>query len=104
MDLVCIFNFRQLQIFADHGSQISKLVGSSSASPTRKQTNTPQQRLIRFKKLHDQLQVLDQDYQPLATELISLVANMAPEQFEQAARAGRDCSYLFREHQEDTSG
>ena len=67
MDLVCIFNFRQLPMFADHGSQITKLVGSSSASPTRKQNNTPQQRLIRFKKLHDQLQVLYQDYQRLAT-------------------------------------
>ena len=67
MDLVCILNFRQLQTFADRGSQISKLVGSSNASPTRKQTNTPQQRLIRFKKLHDQLQVSDQDYRLLAT-------------------------------------
>ena len=67
MDLVCILNFRQLQIFADRRSQISKLVGSSSASPTRKQTNTPQQRLIRFKKLHDQLQVPVQDYRSLAT-------------------------------------
>lgn len=57
----------KFKYFADHGSQISKLVGSSSASPTRKQTNTPQQRLIRFKKLHDQLQVPDQDYQSLAT-------------------------------------
>ena len=55
-----------LAAFADHVSQISKLVGSSSASPTRKQTNTPQQRLIRFKKLHDQLQVPDPDHQHLA--------------------------------------
>ena len=61
------FQLPPAQISADLGSQISKLVGSSSASPTRKQNNTPQQRLIRFKRLHDQLQVPDQDYQPLAT-------------------------------------
>ncbi len=39
--------------------QWSRLVGGTSSSPSKKQTNnnSPQQRLIRFKNVHDQLQV-----------------------------------------------